>query len=677
MIFATLVIEREPLQWGDLGPALGGWFQDVGLFAEIVILVGILVLLLRNWVLPGQPKFKWSPGFKLLVTCALLAQVFYLALVFLWLVQGWRVGNSPYTLQDWCLTLGGTCAFLAFVLPVVAKLPRMRWRRILALARLSFKEAIHRRVVWAFCLMGLLFLFAGWFIPYKAEDQVRNYVTVVYTGMAVLLWLTGSLLAAFSIPTDVRNQTIHTIVTKPVERYEIVLGRFLGYGSLLTLVLAVLTGLSLLYVVRGVTADAKEESYKARVPVFGEDLSFYGTKDNKGESVGREWGYRLYLPGPNPKIPNQPMPYAFWSFRSLPASLADRSEPVRCEFTFDIFRTTKGQLNRGVFCTLTFARGDLPIPKIEEYIRKMRDERAALLNKAGFKPDPQNRAHIEDQLIAKYGVYENRAVEAFDYHTQAIPVPVSLFKKVIEEGNQQREREQKAHAEKARKLEADKATMPAVEYQSRVRALAEEQAFSTPVLKVLLNINRDSHEQLLGVARRDLYLLDAELPFWQNFVKGSLGLWFSMTLLLGLAIACSTYLSGIISWFGAMFLFITGFFLDYIRALAAGSGPGGGPLESLVKLANRLNINAPLPDSPIANVARGWDAIYRWWLRLFLKLIPDVNRFDLTAYVGSGFDIPWTGVLLLDNLLPLVAYLLPCAVLAYYLMDQREVANPT
>ncbi len=669
-MFASLVIEREPLQWVDLGPALGSWFQDVGLFAEIAILVGALVLLLRAW-LPGQPKVKWTPGFKLLVSSAVLAQVFYLALIILWLVQGWQVGGGTYSLQDWFLTLGGASAFLAFVLPVVAKLPRMRWRRIFALARLSFKEAIHRRVVWAFCLMGLLFLFAGWFIPYKAEDQVRNYVTVVYTGMAVLLWLTGSLLAAFSIPTDVRNQTIHTIVTKPVERYEIVLGRFLGYGSLLTLVLAVLTGVSLLYVVRGVTADAKEESYKARVPVFAGELAFYGTKDNKGESVGREWEYRKYLPGRNPKTPNAPTPYAFWSFRSLPPSLANRSEPVRCEFSFDIFRTTKGQLNRGVFCTLTFASGALDVKGIEDRIKSMRDERAALLSKAGFKGD---KTQIEDQLIAKYGVYEDRAVEAFDYHTQAIPVPVSLFKKVIEEGNQQREREQKQFAEAARSLEARKGTMPPVDYQREVRHLAEAQASVSPVLKVLLNINLNSHEQLLGVARRDLYLLDAELPFWQNFVKGSLGLWFSMMLLLGLAVACSTYLSGIISWFAAMFLFLTGFFLDYIRSLAAGSGPGGGPLESLVKIANRLNINAPLPESPISNVARGWDAIYRWWLRLFLKLIPDVNRFDLTGYVGSGFDIPWTGVLLLDNLLP---YLLPWAVLAYYLMDQREVANPT
>jgi hypothetical protein len=54
-----------------------------------------------------------------------------------------------------------------------------------------------------------------------------------------------------------------------------------------------------------------------------------------------------------------------------------------------------------------------------------------------------------------------------------------------------------------------------------------------------------------------------------------------------------------------------------------------------------------------------------------------VDRFDLHVYVANGFDISWMPVLLLDNLAPLLAYLVPCGVLAFYLMKFREVANPT
>jgi hypothetical protein len=49
----------------------------------------------------------------------------------------------------------------------------------------------------------------------------------------------------------------------------------------------------------------------------------------------------------------------------------------------------------------------------------------------------------------------------------------------------------------------------------------------------------------------------------------------------------------------------------------------------------------------------------------------------LTSYVAEGFNIPWGDVLFLDTFLPLVGYLLPWAILAFYLMKFREVANPT
>src|SRR5262249_7798457 len=148
------------------------------------------------------------------------------------------------------------CALAAVLVPVLVNIPQLRWRRIWALAKLSFKEALRRRVLWAFSLLLVVFLFASWFLPYKPEDQVRNYVRAVYWTMTPLLLVTAGLLAAFSIPADLRNQTMHTIVTKPVERFEIILGRFIGYTLLMTMVLAVMNLLSLVYVARGVDQEA-------------------------------------------------------------------------------------------------------------------------------------------------------------------------------------------------------------------------------------------------------------------------------------------------------------------------------------------------------------------------------------------------------------------------------------
>ncbi len=644
MIFASLVIEREPLTWAQLPGAVATWLQDAGTLSALVLLIWCVAYLIQrpagasresNWV---KTAFTYATvgSFVLFVGYGLL----------LWL-QGVRyipvnpdspqAGTMPvYTDQQrWTGALAGLCALFAVALPVVVDLvTRVRWRRIWALALLSLKEARRRRVVWVFASMALVFLFVDWFVPYnRPADQVRNYVRVFYWSMTPLFLVTASLLGAFGIPADVKSQTIHTIVTKPVERYEIVLGRFLGYGILLTLGLVGMSVLSLLYVARGVSEEARRDSFKARVWVEG-NLSFAGTRSAQhGESVGREWEYRSYITGPSPHAGKQPIQYAIWTFPTLPADLASRPDdsPVKFEFSFDIFRTTKGREARGVFCTFTFAPGKLDVPQVEA----LKQERDQLLK------SKKSVAEVTRTLIDKDGYYELGGKEIFDYQTSSVEVPAGLIRKALDE--------QKAAGG------------------------------SVPALKVLVNVEKDkqgSQNQLIGVAQRDFYLLANEMPFWQNYLKGIFGLWYSMLLLLGLAVVLSTYLSGIISWLCALFLFLAGYFLDYIKTLAAGRSEGGGGFESALRLLNRTPINAPLTQSPTVSVLQTFDEGYRRVLGLILKVIPDVNRFDLTNYVAEGFNIPWGQELLLNTFLYLVCDLLPWACLAFYLMKYREVANP-
>jgi hypothetical protein len=51
-----------------------------------------------------------------------------------------------------------------------------------------------------------------------------------------------------------------------------------------------------------------------------------------------------------------------------------------------------------------------------------------------------------------------------------------------------------------------------------------------------------------------------------------------------------------------------------------------------------------------------------------------VDRFDLTSYVAEGFNI--SGGQMVVHFLLMVGYLLPWALLAYYLIKWREIANP-
>ena len=90
-------------------------------------------------------------------------------------------------------------------------------------------------------------------------------------------------------------------------------------------------------------------------------------------------------------------------------------------------------------------------------------------------------------------------------------------------------------------------------------------------------------------------------------------------------------------------------------------------------MAGNTALIADLPDSPGKVIAESLDKLFAWLFHRILNLVPDVERFDWGNYVAEGFNIPMGEVGM--TALMLFAYLLPWAVLAYYLMKSREIAN--
>jgi hypothetical protein len=91
----------------------------------------------------------------------------------------------------------------------------------------------------------------------------------------------------------------------------------------------------------------------------------------------------------------------------------------------------------------------------------------------------------------------------------------------------------------------------------------------------------------------------------------------------------------------------------------------------------RSPMGAPLEPTATTRLGSGADEAFRWVLGYVLNFIPDIHRYNLTEYVAEGFDISWGQIIFLDNILPLVGYLIPWLILGYYLINYREIANPT
>lgn len=135
----------------------------------------------------------------------------------------------------------------------------------LTIARFTFREARQRRLLWLGIGLGLVFvaLFAlGFYLVY---DDIRNSILMEFVsqeeeqqallslianlflmmGMFVvnfLVVLVAILTTVGAISGEISSHTIQAIVTKPLRRSEILLGKWLGHAVMVTFYILLLTG---------------------------------------------------------------------------------------------------------------------------------------------------------------------------------------------------------------------------------------------------------------------------------------------------------------------------------------------------------------------------------------------------------------------------------------------------
>ncbi len=527
-----------------------------------------------------------------------------------------------------------------------------------AIAKLSFKEAIRNQLLWVFLLVLLPFAFRN-ILLYRTKpvDEIRTLVDYITLWLTVLLLFVATLLSSLAIPNDIKNLNIYTIVSKPIERFEVVLGRFVGYVSMFSIVLIAATGVCLVLLANtinsNVSAKAREETYKARVPVRGK-IEFRSRKvDFEAQNVGREFDYRRYIAGH--ELSSQ---RAIWNYADIPTSLTStEGDRVPVEFTFDIYKLTKGEQNRGAlvnFRLVTFhCPQSPPTGQDGEWVwtdrARYEDYKKAVekLEERGIKTynaKPGTEAWTEvNKLAEEYGFFEIRGKEVFDYAVMGIEVPGGIFRNALKD------------------------KPPIVRVKDKTGVEKEQ-----PAPRLSIYVKCESGGQLLGMAEPDLYLLEYEQPFELNFLKGMVGLWCRLCIVVALAVACSTYLSGILSFLAAGFIFVLGYFGEHLNDLAFDRNVGGGPFRAFTQILKAEQPTAPLTESGGVKALLYGDQGWAWLIRRIQNLIPDVESFSWSTFVSEGFNV--NTEYLVVNLLVTFGYILPWGILAYYLMKSREVA---
>ncbi len=547
-------------------------------------------------------------------------------------------------------------------------------RRIFAIARLAFQESLRRRVLVVFGVFVLALLFAGWFLDPSSKHPARLYLSFVLTSTNYLVLLLAVFLSAFSLPNDIKNRTIYTIVTKPVRPWEIVVGRMLGFSAVGTTLLILMCVFSYFFVKRGLqhshqiapqemvnqTLDIDGDSMEqqtgessltmahrhevtvgpdGRVSVSNEHDHTHAIAETPESS--RDGEYLLGKPegflearvpvrgslrfidssgapgsGTNVGYENKYRKYieggslaaAIWTFEDVRPE--DFPEGLPIEMTLRVFRTFQGDIEQGLTGTIQLVKPAL------------RDENGILIG-----PDTSWRS-------------EEISFPAQDYTT---------FRRFI-----------------PRKIEAR-------DPQGNEKIVDIFEELTDPETgSIEIWIRCLDSGQYLGMAPADLYLRASDRPFWLNFIKGYTSIWFQLVVVTCFGVMFSTILSGPVAMMSTLAAVVMGFFKNFVFDVASGEMPGGGPLESLVRLIQQVGQMTDLAPGLGTTIITRIDDVLMLVIQTVSYAMPDCSIFNTSRFVAYGFNIP--GELMVQHFLITLAYAIVASIVGYFCLRTREIA---
>ena len=537
---------------------------------------------------------------------------------------------------------------------------RISPRRVGALARLAFKESLRRRVWVALVVFGLILMFAAWFLQTDHQEPARLYLSFVLTATTYLILLLSLLLAAFSLPNDFKNRTIYTIVTKPVRPGDVVLGRILGFTAIGTVLLAIMAACSWVFVTGSLThTHAADLETIERV------------EGSSGESLGQR-GATTY---------DQHHKHTF----TVGSERFGSTDPAH-EHTHAVEPLGDG----------------LQVLPAEDYLRA----RTPQFGKIGFL-DRNGVAAARGISVGNEWAYRSfiqgasqaAAIWTFegvgrdimlDYEDGGgLYLPVELTTRVYRSYVGDIEAQIQGSIQLRNPDTGVKSSLRvfgAREYSIVSFDFANEQTDTDQNEITILDdlITEDGRVEVIvqcldraqyfGFAQADCFLRLPEGSALWNFVKGYLSIWMQMVIVISVAVTCSTFLSGPIAMVFTVSFLLLGFMREFFVKVATGESYGGGPIESLVRMATHMNQMSPLTPSPAVTLMETIDRGLEAMMLAVAYVLPDFGTLlSRVNYVSEGFSLP--GDALGRDMTLCAAYVVGLVVVGYFSLKIREVAK--
>ncbi|TWU17401.1 ABC-2 family transporter protein [Novipirellula galeiformis] len=619
--------------------------------------------------------YEWLVRPNAFLESALLQGIVLLVLaILLGLIIGYMISAARYGPSEGFYSVARTVRDL-----VRFDLPGTSARRVMALARLAFKEAIRRKVLFVVGLFVAGLLLAGWYLNPESDDPARLYISFVLTATNYLILALALFISAFSLPADIKSKTIYTIVTKPVRPTEIVLGRMLGFVAVGTMMLVPMGLASYLFVTRGLRHNHLEVT------------------DVRELSNGRLEGETDYVRGHKHAFSIDP--------DSGGLGLTDmvrghRHVVTRADDgTFTIGPATGGLRARiPSYGQVQFydRQGDKKDTGIDVGQEKVQEgyASAGIARLVGVTSGPRRVEHgyIEGGSL---GLAEFLFSDVTpDRYEDGLPLDMSIrayrsYKGDIVTGI--RGSITMKHPSKA--ISSNPITFIVDEYtvDEKILPLSIEgtDGNETRMLNVfddlvdengqlLVQIRCLDRSQYLGVTQSGVYLRPGENSFAWNLTKAYLSIWLQMTMIVAFGVMFSTFLSGPVAMVATAACVLLGFSAEQVydtrHYIDSGIERGGGPIESVVRILRQDAMTTQLDVDDLAGkVIKTVDAGIVYSLDAVATALPNLPKMVSTAeYAASGFDI--FGALLARHAAATLGYCILAFLVSYFFLKSREIA---
>ncbi len=526
-------------------------------------------------------------------------------------------------------------------------------RRVWALARLAVQESMRRRVLVGFGIFVVILLFAGWFLDTSSNDPATLYLSFVLTATTYLVLLIALFLSTFSLPADIKNHTIYTVVTKPVRPGEIVLGRIIGFSIVGTLMLAAMGLVSYMFVMRVLAHThsidvaslkaASGESSEARVgrtgPAAGHRHTVTLDAEGNGETdiVQGHWHSitaqkqgdktTYAVSGPQDLFTARVPAYGTLRFKDRTGKGAKEGVNVGNEFRYRSF------IEGGTLAAAIWTFDNVTPQRFPEYLPVEMTIRVFRTYKGNIEKGILGSLVLKNPKTGRSSGLTT--FEAKDFHIDHLNIPRKLTD------------------EKGNPLDLFDDLVADGELELWIQCLDDSQYF--------------------GAARYDVYLRASDASFAVNFVKSYLGIWVQMLIVTSLGVMFSTVVSGPVAMIATLAALVVGFFQSFIFGVASGTVEGGGPVESFIRLIKQQNVTTEMELGLTRTVVKAVDSVFMEVMTNLTSLLPDFRRFSTVDYVAHGFNIP--ADIVGEQFFSALAYVAAVFVIGYLFLRSREMAR--